>query len=180
MEHLYRGTRRLRGDEYHAVAMFQEHADTCFRCRNPVECRLCVGGQGLADDVAGYLQKDGGHCIALRPIQHHQADQVHLPPDFDAVHRLLKALENGLSLDPLEPGRARGFPPPPDGPIEIIERQPRAPPPDQHIVRNSRLFRRRPIIVCRRGPTWGGRIPSFLRCEGSWREARTVTIRVTI
>lgn len=180
MAHPYLPPRRLRGDEYHVVAMFQDHADTCLRCRNPVEYRLCANGLVLADEVAGYLRKRDGYCIALRHNRHDENDRVDLPRGFGAVHRLLEALQDGLGLHPPEPGAARGYHQGPDGPIEIIERQPRVRPPNPHIVRNLCPFQRRPVMVWRRGPDPWCRVPWGLGYVGRWQGARSVTVRVTV
>ncbi|KAF3399933.1 hypothetical protein F1880_008427 [Penicillium rolfsii] len=176
----YLPPRRLRGDEYHVVAIFQDHADTCLRCRNPVEYRLCEDGLVLADDVAGYLQKRDGHCIALHHNPRDSNDHVDLPRAFDAVHRLLDALGDGLGLHPMEPDGARGDPQGPERPIDIIEVQPRDVLPTLRIVRNRCLFQRRPVMIWRRRAGPWARVPPGLVDRGPWQGERSVTIRVSI
>jgi hypothetical protein len=96
------------------------------------------------------------------------------------VHRLLDALDDGLGLHRVEPGGARGDPRGPEGPIEIIEVQPRDVPPNPRIVRNRCLFQRRPIMIWRRRPGPWARVPPGPVDIGPWQGERSVTIRVSI
>lgn len=172
--------RRLHVDEYHVVTIYQDHADTCPQCRNPFYYRLCAEGVAHARDVAGYLQKRNGYCIALHHDGRDGTRHVDLPRSFDAVHRLLGALEDGLRLHAPELAASRDPHPPPDQPIEIIERQPRVPSTTRYAVRVPCSWRHRRVMVCRREPAHTCRAYSRSGHVSFRQEAQSVIVRVEI
>ena len=172
--------RRLHVDEYNVATIYQDYAETCQQCRNPFYYRLCPEGAVHARDLACYLQKRDGHCIALRHHCHGDPHHVDLPRSFDAVHRLLGALEDGLGLQAPGPAERRGSHPPPDRPIEIIERQPRVPATTGYVVRFPCLWGRRQVMVCRRGPAHPFMASFSSGNVSSRQEAQFMSIRVEI
>ncbi|KAK5113223.1 hypothetical protein LTR62_003559 [Meristemomyces frigidus] len=86
-------SRALTQAEAWSLYHFEKHAQTCRACNNPLEAhRLCETGQGLAQDVAGYVHRIDG-VVYSRTMDNGKLVPVDIPTSYVHARQLLKSME---------------------------------------------------------------------------------------
>ncbi|KAF9894919.1 hypothetical protein FE257_004541 [Aspergillus nanangensis] len=96
--------RGLQAAEQSVVNAFQRHANRCVHCANPFIERkqgvfLCERDVQYAINLADFLYTEHGKIYSVIDRLNFSPSEVDLPTSYTAPRLLLKAIENGLSLD---------------------------------------------------------------------------------
>ena len=141
--------RSLHADEAYVLDAYQDHANYCSWCAEPLESAdLCSVGTQLAEKVVKYLSQRGGQFYARRSHPGDKTDKVRLPTLAYSVKRLLAAVEQGYHLKTTgekDPGTAAQD----YSSIHIIEPRPRQSTPTYHFQIRPFCSRRNHLYVLR-------------------------------
>ena len=92
--------RSLHADEAYVLDAYQNHANYCSWCADPLEsAKLCSMGIQLAEKVVKYLCQREGQFYARRSHPGDKTDKIRLPTLAYSVKRLLAAVEQGYHLN---------------------------------------------------------------------------------
>ncbi|KAI9832434.1 MAG: hypothetical protein M1826_001758 [Phylliscum demangeonii] len=101
-------SRPAREDELQAMYGFAKHAAHCAHCADPfrthlVGSTLCERGHQHAGRLTRFIIPYRGRPYSFVDADDSQSVQIEIPPRYDVVRGLLKAIESGLRLRRVKP-----------------------------------------------------------------------------